>query len=296
MNDAAPAPAQAGERTSAADAPAFVAPAVDPGKPLRDAATVMLLRDAPEGLEVFMLQRTLNAAFVGGFYVFPGGVVDDADRHDDVSAVCQGRSDRDASELLGIEAGGLTYWVAAIRECFEAAGVLLARTSDGAFVSFDEAASAKRFSAHRRAVDDRSLRIVDLCRSEGLHLDLGEIAYVSHWITPMAEPRRFDTRFFIAHAPDQQTPLHDDRETIASLWVRPADALDRHRRGELQLIVPTIKNLEFLLPHANASDALAAAQLVGTPPVVFPKIVRRGDLMSVLLPGDAGYDDAPHGV
>jgi 8-oxo-dGTP pyrophosphatase MutT (NUDIX family) len=264
-----------------------------PGKPLRDAATVMLLRDGPDGLEVFMLQRTLNAAFVGGFYVFPGGVVDDADRHADVGAVCEGRTDAEASDVLGIDRGGLAFWVAAIRECFEEAGVLLARTPDHAFVSFDDAGVADRFRVHRAAIDDRSLRIVDLCVSEGLHLDLGEIAYVSHWITPLAEPRRFDTRFFVAHAPAQQTPLHDDRETIASLWVRPADALERQRRGELQLIIPTIKNLEFLLPHATAADALQAAQLAGRPEVIFPKIVRKGDLMSVLLPGDPGYDDAP---
>lgn len=265
-----------------------------PGKPLRDAATVMLLRDGHDGLEVFMLRRTLNAAFVGGFYVFPGGVVDDADRHDDVGAVCEGRTDAEASDVLGIERGGLAFWVAAIRECFEEAGVLLARTPDHQFVSFDDAAVAARFGAHRAAIDDRSLRIVDLCRAEGLHLDLGEIAYVSHWITPVAEPRRFDTRFFVAHAPDQQTPLHDDRETIASLWIRPSDALERQRRGDLQMIMPTIKNLESLLPHPTAADALHAAQVAGRPEVIFPRIVRQGDLMSVLLPGEPGYDDAPH--
>ena len=172
--------------------------------------------------------------------------------------------------------------------------MLLARTPDGRFVSFDDAATAARFGVHRHAIDDRSLRLVDLCRAEGLHLDVGQIAYVSHWITPMAEPRRFDTRFFVARAPEQQVPLHDDRETIASLWVRPADALTRHRNGELQLIIPTIKNLEFLLPHATASDALDVALAAGRPPVIFPKLVRRGDLTSVLLPDDPGYDDAPH--
>ena len=92
----------------------------------QDAATVMLVRDEPAGMEVFMLRRNLNSDFIGGAYVFPGGKVDDADRTGDLSAVCDGRTDEDASDLLGVDCGGLAYWVAAIRECFEEAGVLLA--------------------------------------------------------------------------------------------------------------------------------------------------------------------------
>lgn len=94
--------------------------------PLRDAATVMLVRDGRAGLEVFMLRRNLNSDFVGGAYVFPGGAVDDHDRHTDLDPVCEGRNDADASAQLGIDRGGLAFWVAAIRECFEEAGVLLA--------------------------------------------------------------------------------------------------------------------------------------------------------------------------
>ena len=106
----------------------------------RDAATVMLLRDGTEGVEVFMMRRTLNAAFVGGFYVFPGGAVDAADRHAEVEASCLGLTDADASEQLGIPSGGLAFWVAAVRECFEEAGVLLAAGPDGTLVHFGEAA------------------------------------------------------------------------------------------------------------------------------------------------------------
>src|SRR5205809_8082978 len=98
---------------------------------VRDAATVMLVRDATPGdgggpLEVFMLRRNLNSDFVGGAYVFPGGAVDEADRHADLESICEGRSDDQASQLLQIDSGGLAYWVAAIRECCEEAGVLLA--------------------------------------------------------------------------------------------------------------------------------------------------------------------------
>jgi 8-oxo-dGTP pyrophosphatase MutT (NUDIX family) len=102
--------------------------------PVRDAATVMLVRDGVEGLEVFMLRRNLRSDFVGGAYVFPGGGVDDHDRHDDLEVVCAGRSDAEASDRLGVDRGGLAFWVAAIRESFEEAGVLLAYGRDGDLV------------------------------------------------------------------------------------------------------------------------------------------------------------------
>ena len=147
--------------------------------PVRDAATVMLVRDGLAGLEVFMMRRTLDAVFAGGLYVFPGGAVDDADRHGDVQSVCAGRSDAGASAVLAVPAGGLAYWVAAIRECFEEAGVLLAVDSDGEVVRFDDLPVEERFTAHRRAVHDGELRLVDLCRDEDLRLDLGVI----QWLT-----------------------------------------------------------------------------------------------------------------
>src|SRR5437016_8324017 len=117
-----------GERVTATTLPAM-------GTPPRDAATVMLVRDSPSGMEVFMLRRNLDSDFVGGAYVFPGGAVDEADRHADLEAVCAGRSDEQASVLLGVGSGGLAYWVAAIRESFEEAGVLLAYGPGGEVVS-----------------------------------------------------------------------------------------------------------------------------------------------------------------
>jgi 8-oxo-dGTP pyrophosphatase MutT (NUDIX family) len=260
-------------------------------KPLREAATVMLLRDAPGGMEVFMLRRTLNASFVGGAYVFPGGAVDPADRHDDVAAHCIATTDAAASDLLGVAGGGLAYWVAALRECFEEAGVLLARTADGAAVSFADEAVAARFNGHRHAVHDGRLRMVELCAAEGLRLATDDVRYVSHWVTPAGEPRRFDTRFFVARAPADQEPLHDDNETIDSLWVNPAVALERQRNGELFMIFPTIKNLEHLAPFATCAEVLAAADATARPPMILPRVVRRAGGIAVLVPGDDGYDD-----
>lgn len=268
-------------------------PADPSAVPLRDAATVMLLRDGPDGLEVFMMRRTLSAAFVGGAYVFPGGAVDGADRTPAVEAVCDGRTDAEASAILGVASGGLAYWVAAIRECFEEAGVLLARTADGEVVRFDDPDTEARFERHRHEVHAGDARLVDVCGAEGLRLTTDAIHYVSHWITPIGEPRRFDTRFFVARAPQAQEPLHDNRETIASLWVRPAEALRRQRAGELFMIPPTMKNLEFLLPHASADEALAAAAEVGPPPVIQPRLRfdDQGRVSGVVLPGEPGFDE-----
>lgn len=267
--------------------------------PVRPAATVMLVRDADEGLEVFMLRRTLNAAFAGGMYVFPGGRVDLADHADELEDWCDGLDDQHASGLLQIPHGGLAYWVAAIRECFEEAGVLLARPRGAApgiegAIRFDSPEVQARYDEARHAIHDldTSESLLDLCQREDLLLITDAIHYVSHWITPVGERRRFDTRFFVARAPQAQEPLHDDTETIESLWVRPGDALERFRAGELAMIPPTIANLEFLLPHATADDALAAAAKVGTPPAILPKIRVDADgrVVGVAMPGDDDYD------
>ena len=263
--------------------------------PLRPAATVMLVRDhAVNGLEVFMLQRTMKAAFAKGMYVFPGGRVDDVDDASELEAICDRFTDAHASGLLGVPRGGLAYWIAAIRECFEEAGVLLARRADEQdALRFDDPTVESRFVELRRAVNDGELGFIDMCMKENLRLTTDAMHYVSHWITPIGEVRRFDTRFFIAPAPPAQAPLHDDRETIDSLWVSPREALDRCERGELAMIPPTISNLEFLLPHWTTAEALAAAQRVGTPVTVLPKLRTdaEGRVVGIILPGDPDYAD-----
>ena len=270
--------------------------AFDPrGVPVRDAATVMLVRDGETGLEVFVLRRAMGAVFAGGSYVFPGGRVDLADATDEVAAVCDGLDDVRASGLLDLDAGGLAFWVGAIRECFEEAGVLLATDGEGAVVRFDDADTAARFERYRHAVHDGRLDLVTICREERLRLSAGSIRYVSHWITPLGERRRFDTRFFLAEAPRAQVPLHDDGETIESLWVRPADALDRNHRGELAMLPPTVASLRFLAEHATADDAMTAAAALPSPAPILPKgtFDAEGRFVSLLFPWDAGYDQAP---
>jgi hypothetical protein len=142
-------------------------------------------------------------------------------------------------------------------------------------------------------VHDGTVSLIDLCTQEQLRLVTDNIHYVSHWITPVGEPRRFDTRFFIARAPEAQEPLHDDNETIASLWVAPTEALAMHKRGELAMIPPTISNLEFLVPHATADMALQAAKKIGMPTTILPQIKTNADgkVIGVSMPGDTDYDN-----
>jgi 8-oxo-dGTP pyrophosphatase MutT (NUDIX family) len=264
--------------------------------PVRPAATVMLVRDAPAGPEVFMLQRTLSAAFARGQYVFPGGKVDGDDHADEFEPFCDGLDDAAASAQMGLEHGGLAWLVAAIRECFEEAGVLLARPGNGdEIVRFDSPEVEERFNAARHEVHDGTRSLVDVCATEGLVLLTDRIHLVDHWITPVGERRRFDTRFFVAAAPEVQEPLHDDKETIASLWVRPADALAMWQAGEIQMFPPTVASLRFLEPFESAAAAVEASRTIGVPPPILPRaqLDDEGRITGVVLPGQDGYDETP---
>jgi 8-oxo-dGTP pyrophosphatase MutT (NUDIX family) len=259
----------------------------DPGSvPVRDAATVMLLRDSELGLEVCMLQRNLDSDFVGGAYVFPGGGVDPEDAAEEMCAVCQGRTDEQASLLVGSERGGLAFWVAAIRESFEEAGVLLARTAEGEVVSFERPEVADRFAQHRAAVDSGRRSLVDVCRVERLRLDVGSIHYFSRWVTPLGAPRRYDTRFFVAAAPPGQVALHDDREVIGTRWINPRDALADHAAGRMTMIFPTVRTMVALERFERAAEVIehAAGQARVNP--VVPMLRDEGGGLRLILPGD----------
>lgn len=232
---------------------------------LRDAATVLMVRNGDRGLEVAMLRRRLESIFARGAYVFPGGAVDDEDRDPQWATRCAGLDDAAACAVLGTERGGLAFWVAAIRECFEEAGLLLAHGADGQVVDLSAPDRGARFHGHRIAVDDGLIDLFDVCVAEDLHLPVGDLHYFSHWITPHGAPRRYDTRFFVARAPEHQTLSHDDGETIAALWVRPQDALDRNAAGDFELIHPTLRSLEILTnyPDADAVLSAVAAEPIG---------------------------------
>lgn len=258
---------------------------------LREAATVVLLRDGLDGLEVFMLRRNLNSDFVGGAYVFPGGGVDAGDRTADLDSVCAGRGDGDASVRVGLDRGGLALWVAAIRESFEEAGLLLAYDEDGSIVDLDT--DPQRWVEHRRLVDAGRRRLLEVCEAERLRLAVDRMHYFARWITPEGPTRRYDTYFFLAAAPPNQTPLHDDRETIANEWLRPADGLHRALAGELTMLPPTIATLEALADFDTVDEAVGTATRIDEVPTILPRFVRGETVSHFLLPGQPGYDGSP---
>ena len=267
----------------------------DPAKvPVKPAATVLLIRDKDGGgIEVFMLQRTFSAAFASGMFVFPGGKVDDVDSSVEIGELCTGLTDAEASAQLGIASGGLAYWVACIRECFEEAGVLLAKYSGtGEVIRFDRDDIIEEFNKERENIHDGSLALLDLCKRENLTLTTDEIFYISHWITPMGERRRFDTRFFIARAPAAQYPLHDNGETIQSFWISPEEAIRRSHDKDLMLMPPTKANIEWLLPFRSTQEAMEAARALGKPQTILPKLKVDSDgrVLGIAMPGDPEYD------
>jgi 8-oxo-dGTP pyrophosphatase MutT (NUDIX family) len=252
------------------------------------AATVTLIRDAPRGLEVLMLRRSLSLAFMPGVHVFPGGALDPGDEAPELHALCVGLDDSAASRALGIERGGLAYWIAAIREAFEEAGILLAYDAGGGIVPLS-AATAERYRAHRQALDEGHGDFAEFALGEGLRLAVDRLRYFGHWITPVEAPRRYDTRFFVAIAPEYQEARHDNRETIAHVWVRPQEALDLCARETINMRFPTIKTLERFAACSTAAALIAEVSSSQEVQALLPRITRDG---RHLLPGDPGYEDA----
>ena len=257
----------------------------------RPAATVLTLREGDEGVEVLMLRRNLNSDFVGGAYVFPGGSVDPSDVRDEVASLVLGLGDEEASARLGIASGGLSYFVAGLRELFEEAGLLVACDAHGSAVRLDEPERARRLTRHRTQLNAHRGDFLAMLVEEELRLDLRAMAYLSHWVTPEGAPRRFDTRFFITHAPAGQVAAHDEGETVDTRWVRPRDALAAHERGELMMIFPTIKTLERIAAFATAPEVLAHASAQGEIERIEPRLVVRDGEVVPVLRGEDGYDD-----
>src|SRR5579863_6035803 len=225
----------------------------------RPAATVITLRDSDNGYEILMLRRNLNSDFVGGAYVFPGGRVDESDAGLAAERLTFGLTDAEASKRLSLERGGLAYYVACLRELFEEAGLLIVCDDHGDPIALSEE-STRRLAQSRREVNAGTLDFVAMMAREEFLLDLRGLEYVAHWVTPVGPPRRFDTRFFVALAPRGQAATHDAGETVADQWIRPVDALEAHERGELEMIFPTIRNLEAIAHFATCSEVFAYAK------------------------------------
>ena len=220
----------------------------------------MLVRDAPD-LQVFMLRRSPRSAFVAGAYVFPGGAVDAEDAEPALLERCHGRDPESADRMLASD-GALRFWVAAIRESFEEAGVLLARDAAGDPVDVAAEGVPEALAADRLALLARQRTFVDIINGHEAMLDAGSLMPMGRWITPAPSPRRYDTWFFVAAAPDGHVYEHDADETVASVWIRPLDALAAAREQRIELIYPTYRSMQALAAYTSSAELLEAVDAV----------------------------------
>ena len=231
---------------------------------VRPASTVCLLRDEPTGMEVLMVRRASASAFGGGAYVFPGGAIDDDDGSDVARRAVSGIDD---AEML-------PWAAAALREAAEESGVLLL-SSPGPVHSLGGLHGLELYAA-----------LVDA----GQTLDAGRLAYLSNWVTPENEPRRFDTRFFLAEVPSGTEARPDEHEVTDAVWVSPRHALERAKQRDWFMLPPTILTLRTLDRFDTPGEAVEFARNQSQVPRIEPKLVVGDDgTIRLLMPGQAGY-------
>lgn len=252
--------------------------AVDERKPVRPAATVVLVRDAADGLEVYLVRRGSRAPFMPDLHVYPGGRVDAADA-ELVPRLVGGAG------LARLRDGGVgvthdaASWVGAVRELFEEAGVLLARTADGGTV-----VASATLARQREQLNAREVSFAELVTTGDWTLDASTLTVFDHWITPPFEKRRYDTLFFLARVPEGQQAVDDAAEVYDGQWWRPVDVLAAYRRRELGLAPPTFVSLDWLTDCATAAEAFAAARARPIVPIL-PELGEQHGGPVLLLPG-----------
>ena len=252
--------------------------AISSDSPVRAAASVVMLRDAPGGLEVFLIKRHGLSDVLGGAHVFPGGKLDPEDSNPALQALL----DRSAGELHGALAepqlDALTaaaLHVAALREAFEETGVLYAAC-----------AASQAASVWRQMREGRPFH--ELLAQLSLPLQASQLTPWSRWITPLVGGvirKRFDTRFFLARLPEGQVARHDNHEATESAWVTPRDALQRYWASEIELAPPQIMSLAHLSRHGSVASALAEAR-GRKPPLILPESFEDAGTRVVCYPGD----------
>lgn len=229
-------------------------PAV-PAEP-RPAATIVLMRDGAESLEILLMRRNRNSGFVPGAYVFPGGRVDQSDGESASATLVDGLTPEQSAERLALEdpAGAMAYYMAALREAFEETGILVGVLPDGS--SPLSAADDKDIDAVRNRLMMDQLSFSDALTELNCRVEGDAIEYIAHWITPIPEPRRYDTRFFAARVPRNTTAIVDPREMTDAIWIAPGEALRRCDEGTLPMVFPTIKTIEELEAYVTVDQAL----------------------------------------
>lgn len=248
---------------------------------IRTASTVVIARAADKEPEIFMVRRHGSSSF-GLAHTFPGGVIDADDGK--VHKYCRGLAPADANIRLGISQDGLDYYSAAVRELFEESGVLLA----------DVASLDEDLAKVRDALNDNSLSWADFVSRNELELHCDQLYYISHWVTPDLEPKRYSTRFFVAALPQGQTAVHCGGELTDSCWTTATDMLARSRNGETKLIFPTVKTLESIARHKTLENLLdwAKSSVDWGITSMVPMMIKRNGKDEIVLPGDRDYPGA----
>jgi glyoxylase-like metal-dependent hydrolase (beta-lactamase superfamily II)/8-oxo-dGTP pyrophosphatase MutT (NUDIX family) len=251
----------------------------------RLAATVLVVRDGPRGLEVLMLRRAERPGdYSSGAHVFPGGTLDASDGEQ--QAWCDGLSDAQASARLGLVSGGLACYVAAVRECFEEAGVLLACDASSRPVDLDREPAAL-IAELRSGLREHRIGMREVCDRLGMRLALDQLAYHSHWLTPPGLAKRFDTRFFVGAMPPGQTAALESEETAHHCWIRPQEALDAGSR--IRLPHPTRRTLESVAGFASAAELLASTRALSAIARTMPHMADGPKGPRPVDPGEAAY-------
>ncbi len=253
--------------------------AIDPeGVPVRHASTVMVVADQPE-LEVLMVQRNSRVAFGPSAWVFPGGRVDpdDAADHDHVTV---GLTDEEASAVLEVPTGGRAWWIAALRETLEEAGLLLGV----------ENTPVESIDRIRADVHDDPTVFIDRLAHLDITVDLSVVHEVARFITPVGPPRRFDARFFVARAPTGQTAHPDAGEVVHHRWISPTQAIEEWQAGGFPMMSVTHRMLECLARYESVDEVLSAATT--RRPADRIRVADPEGEYRVLLPGEPGYETA----
>lgn len=256
------------------------------GVPVKDASTVILVRDSDRGVEVFLLRRVVGMDFAGGMTVFPGGGVDPSDS--EVSVRWAGPDVGWWAERFGTsEARAQALVLAAVRETFEECGVLLAGPTPETVV-----ADTAPFSSVRRQLEAREISFGDFLAREGLVLRADLLRPWANWITPLGERRRYDTRFFVAAAPSGQSADGETSEAEEVLWQTPAEALEHWRSGNSVLLPPTWSQLTELAGYSSVADILAVEPAI---PAILPILSKPNGKVHIAFDGSEGYyDNGPH--
>lgn len=248
----------------------------------RPAATVVLLREGPGGPEALLLRRNRATGFVPGAWVFPGGGVDAADGEDALAGRWDGLTREGAAARLGLGPGAeppaIAYYGAAVREAVEETGLWPGVVEGGG-----AGPSRTAIRRARESLLGGGAPLAEVLAELNARLDGAAVEYIAHWVTPSVAPRRYDTRFFAARVAPGATAVHDEREMTGAAWLTPRAALDRHRRGGLPMIFPTIRTLEDLRDFATVEELLAHYRGRAIPRVQ-PELVRTATGVALRVP------------